>query len=116
MAEKPSHDFDIAAANEMESRVRKLVGQNRFKPALAACEQLNRQFPEFGAGWHTASYLALKIGNAPMALAAIQRALSFDPENVLWQLQEATCLLRLGRLAEVDTSVQRLSSQTMMTA
>jgi tetratricopeptide (TPR) repeat protein len=106
----------FAAAKSLEGRVWDLMGQNNAKQAIAECEKLNRQYPEFGSGWHTASHLMVRLGNAQAALAAIERATSIDPEQIDWQLQQAKCLARLGRAEEVDDAVKALSLREMETA
>ena len=111
-----SNTPDILAAKSLEGRVWDLMGQNNTKQAIAKCEKLNRQFPAFGSGWHTASRLMMKLENAAAALAAIERALSLDPEQIEWQLQRAMCLARLRRAEEVDAAVQALSLREMKTA
>ncbi len=107
---------NIAAAKSLEGRVWDMMEQNDAKQAIAECEKLNRQYPEFGSGWHTASQLMMRLQNAPAALAAIERAISTDPGQIDWQLQKAKCLARLGRSEEVDDAVRALSSREMETA
>ena len=107
---------DFAAASSLEGRVWKLFGQGDAKQAVAECENLNRQYPEYGSGWHTASHLMMKLGNAAAALAAIERALSVDPEKIEWYLQRAMCLARLGRIDELKPAVQALSERKMKSA
>lgn len=107
---------DIAAAKSLESRVWGLMGQNKAREAVAECEKLSLQFPEFGPGWHTASHLAMKLDNVPAALTAIERALSIDSAQAIWRLQKAVCLARLGRLGDVEEAIQTLSIGEMNTA
>ena len=106
----------FAAAKSLEGRVWDLMGENNAKQAIAECEKLNRQYPEFGSGWHTTSHLMVRLGNAQAALAAIERATSIDPEQLDWQLQKAKCLARLGRVEEVEVAVKALSALEMSTA
>ena len=106
----------FAAAKSLEGRVWDLMGENNAKQAIAECEKLNRQYPEFGSGWHTASHLMVRLGNLRAALAAIERATSIDPDQTDWLLQRAKCLARLGRVEEVDAAVKALSDREMSTA
>jgi tetratricopeptide (TPR) repeat protein len=103
-------------AEQVEAEVWESLNKGDVRQAIATCERLNREFPNFASGWHTASQLALKLGNAPMALDAIREALRMDSENVTWALQEAQCLWKLGRAAEVQTRVARLLSREVTTA
>lgn len=109
-----SHDF--TAARSLEGRVWKLFGQGDAKQAVAECENLNRTYPEYGSGWHTASHLMMRLGNAAAALAAVERALSVDPDKIEWYLQRAMCLARLGRIDELRPAVQALTEREMKTA
>jgi tetratricopeptide (TPR) repeat protein len=107
---------NFAAAKSLEGRVWDLMGANNAKQAIAECEKLNRQYPEFGSGWHTTSHLMMRLGNVPAAFAAIERATSIDPDQTDWLLQRAKCLVRLGRVEEVDAAVKALSSRELSTA
>lgn len=103
-------------AEKIEAEVWESLNKGDLRQAITTCERLNREFPNFASGWHTASQLALKLGNAPMALDAIREALRMDAENVTWALQEAQCLWKLGRVVEVQTRVARLLSREVTTA
>jgi len=112
----PSDTSEFAAAKSLERRVWALMAQEKHKQAVTECEQLNRQYPAFGSGWHTTSQLAMRQGNAPAALAAIEKALAVDPEHISWRLQRAICLARLGRIEEMEIAVQQLPVSEMKTA
>ncbi len=111
-----SNKPDISAAKSLEERVWEQLGKNNIKQAVNDCQQLNRQYPDFASGWHTASQLALKLNNPAMAFSAIEKALKIEPENTEWLLQKGSCLLRLGRMEQVESLLQQLSSHTMKTA
>jgi tetratricopeptide (TPR) repeat protein len=114
-AGKPDN-FDFAAARALEGRVWELLGQGKAKDAIDVCEQLNREFPDFASGWHTASHLALKLNNPKMALAAVEMALSYEPESTAWAIQKARCLAGLHDMKRLDTQLQKLSDRTIDTA
>jgi Flp pilus assembly protein TadD len=103
-------------AKVLEATVWDLLNKGDVKPAIAACQQLNRQYPAFAPGWHTASQLALKIRNAPVALTAIGRALAIEPDHPEWLLQKAVCLGRLGHIEELRPLVEQLAAGRMQTA
>ncbi len=115
---KPSQPakFDLSAARSLEGRVWDLLGQNNIQQAIASCEQLNKQFPDFASGWHTASQLAMKLKNPPLALTAIEKALSIEPNGTVWLLQKASCLAKLGDVEQLEAVVEQLSSRNMDTA
>jgi len=109
-------NFDFAAARALEGRVWELLKKGETKDAIGACEQLNRDYPDFASGWHTASHLALKLNNPKMALAAIKMALSYEPKSTAWSIQKARCLAGLGDMQQLDAEVQELSSRKLDTA
>ncbi len=110
------HGFDVAAARSLESRVWKRLGRNNIKQALADCEQLNHQFPDFASGWHTASQLALKLNKPPVALVAIDKALAIEPDNTAWLLQKGMCFAKLGQMEQLGSLMGQLSSRSLTTA
>ena len=116
MTPSPPNKHDSAAAKSLEGRVWEKLGQNDIKQAVADCEQLNRQYPDFAPGWHTASHLALRLNNPSMALAAVEKALSFNPDKTAWLLQKALCLGRLGDMKKLGPAVEQLSGRDMKTA
>ena len=100
----------------MEAKVWELMNRGALKEAAIECENLNRQFPDFGPGWHTASQLLLRLGNLPAALTAIDRALTTEPSRSAWQLQRAVCLGRLRRYADLGDALEHLPADKMQTA
>lgn len=104
------------AARALEKQVWDSIGSNKIRRAVSDCEQLNRQFPAFASGWHTASHLALKLNKASMALAAIDKALAIEPDSAAWLLQRGLCLLKLGRMASLKELVGRLGALKVETA
>lgn len=87
-----------------------------MRRAIIACEQLNRENPKFASGWHTASQLALKLRKPAIALTAIDKAVSLEPDKTAWLLQRALCLAKLGDMERLETQVKRLSTRLMKTA
>lgn len=85
-------------ATQLEALAWKLADQGKMKEAIAACSDLNQQYPDFAAGWRTASHFAQRLNNAAMALRAIENAVALEPENFEWLLQQCSCLMRLGQL------------------
>lgn len=102
-------------AKQLEAEVWEKLNADDARQAIAACERLNREFPNYAPGWHTASLLALRLGNAGMALDAIREALRMEPERVSWALQEAQCLWKLGRFSEVRARLWHLQTCELST-
>ena len=111
-----SKDDASAAARSLEDRVWRSLRDNDVNQALAACRQLNGQFPGYAPGWHTASQLALKLGNPSAALTAIDRALAIDPGNTTGLLQRAVCVGRLGDTAALAPLVAELATRDLRNA
>jgi len=103
-------------ATALEAEVWECLSKNEVQQAISACERLNSEFPNFASGWHTASQLALKLGNTQMALDAIQEARRMDSEPVAWALQEAQCLWKTGRFEEAREQIMRLAESDMNSA
>lgn len=116
MTSGQSSTHDTEAARTQEARIWELMNRGNLKQAAIECEQLNRQFPDFGAGWHTASQLMLRLDNIPAALVAVERALTIDSQHLAWQLQRAICLGRLRRYSELEDAVLKLPASEMQTA
>jgi tetratricopeptide (TPR) repeat protein len=83
-------------ATALEALAWKLANQGKMKEAVAACSDLNQQYPDFAAGWHTASHFAQRLNNGAMALRAIDNAVSLEPKNSEWLLQKCYCQIQLG--------------------
>jgi tetratricopeptide (TPR) repeat protein len=105
-----------ASARSLEDRVWRLLRNGDQKGALAACRQLNGEHPQYVRGWHTASRLALRLGNPAAALAAIEHALALEPDGTEALLQRAICLGKLGRIRELEALVGELASRDLATA
>lgn len=101
--------MSAAQMQKLEEQVWDALKRGEAQQAIAACEKLNRQFPEYASGWHAASQLAFKLGNMTMALDAVREALRMRPDYTPWVIQEARCLSRLGRMEEVTTLLERLA-------
>ncbi len=101
---------------QAEARLWQLVDQGKNLEAVAACQQLNRQWPDYGPGWYSTSQLATRLGQHDRALQAVTRALQLDPGNRAWQLQQAVCLMRLGRYQEARPLVLALDREQLPTA
>ena len=108
--------FDVATARALASRVWELIEQKKVKQAIAECERLNRQYPDFAPGWHTASRLASMLNRPTAALAAIDRALAIEPNNVTWLLQQGLCMMALGQIEQVTAVVEKLCAHRMQSA
>ncbi|MBE9538927.1 MAG: sulfotransferase [Proteobacteria bacterium] len=85
-------------ARRLEGQILALIKRGQMKEAIASCQQLNKQYPQFASGWYTCSQLAAKLGNAAMGLRAIENAIRLEPRENRWALQKAFCLAETGQL------------------
>jgi tetratricopeptide (TPR) repeat protein len=86
-----------AATDKPHEEILRLIRARDWRAAKKACHLLNKQHPEFAAGWHSASQIALSSGAATIALSCSDRALVIESTNPRFLLQRAYCLLALGR-------------------
>lgn len=88
------------------------LGKKDFRQAINNSNLLNRNFPDFAAGWHAASHVAQLIKRPDSALIAIDRALKLEPDNIDWQLHRASCLLMCGENENAGTVLQALHTNS----
>lgn len=103
-------DSERNAARSLDERVWEKLRDKDPRQAIAHCEELNRQYPQFAPGWHTASHLAIRLNKPAMALAAIDHALALEPGKPAWLLQKALCLAKLDRTDEAGTLADGLAA------
>ena len=87
-------------ASRLEEEALRLARHGSFRAAAELCRTLTTKHPQFASGWRSASTIALQTGDAPAALAAIDRALALEPKDGRSLLQKARCLRVLRRHAE----------------
>ena len=116
MAPHRNHSNTPTAARSLEDRVWRSLRNKDVRQALATCEQLNREHPNYASGWHTASQLALRLNNPAAALAAIDKALALEPGNTDGLLQRALCVGKLGDTAALAPLVAELAARDLSTA
>jgi tetratricopeptide (TPR) repeat protein len=109
-------DRKAPTARQLENQAWRFANQNKMKEAIAVCTDLNRQYPDFAPGWHTASHLAQRLQNPAMALKAIERAVELEPDKSEWLLQNAYCLMQLGNTQAARPLVQKLGAVSLDTA
>ncbi|WP_159931021.1 sulfotransferase [Oceanicoccus sp. KOV_DT_Chl] len=73
-----------------------------MRSAINACREMNSQYPDFHQGWRIACELHLRLNNPKSGLAAINRSLSFQPNDAEDLLKKAECLMGL---AEVEAAL-----------
>ena len=104
-----------AAARPTQEQLAELIHRyldaGEVRQALANCERLNRDFPEYSYGWYLASFLMKRAGNFPDALRAIDRALALSYSD-RYQLHKAKCLFASSDIVGARAAVHTLSSKS----
>ena len=103
-----------STASRLEEEALRLARHGSFKAAAEICRTLTTKHPQFASGWRTASTIALQTGDAPAAMAAIERALALTPEDGRSLLLKVRCLRALRRqpqALELARSVRQLLDQ-----
>ena len=103
-------------AQKLEAEVWRLLERGDTRGAINACERLNREYPDFASGWHTASQMAMKLGNASLALDAIRQATRSEPDKPMWLLQEARCQVKRGSAGAARAIAEQLQARDLATA
>ena len=104
------------SAKHKEALIWKDIKNRRLKEAAISCAKLNREYPAYAPGWHTMSYVAIRLNNAAIGLDAINHAVELEPDNPEWLLQKANCLLALIKLEDAKAIAIKLHSVTLKTA
>ncbi len=69
-----------------------------LRKALAICQQLNQQHPDYAYGWYLASFLMQKVRHYADAIKAVDRALQLSPLDK-YQLHKTRCHFEANDLA-----------------
>lgn len=88
----------------LQRTVGRHMRERNWSAAALACSRLNRDYPRYATGWHSASLVALALERVAEALHCIERALTLEPRNARYLLQRAHCLVALGRLMEARST------------
>lgn len=96
-----------SSATARHQEVTRLLQIGDLSSAETLCHRLTTEFPEFLAGWHSASFIALCRGQIASAAQMIQRSLAGAPSDPRYLLQHARVLAAQRRLAESIDSAGR---------
>jgi tetratricopeptide (TPR) repeat protein len=86
------------------------------KQAIAACRELNSQFPDDFNGWFIASELHLRLKNPKAGLFAAEKAFAIRPDNTNIQLQLVACLQALHRSEEAKALLLKVADKNINNA
>lgn len=99
-----------SSATARHQEVTRLLQIGDLSSAEALCHRLTTEFPEFLAGWHSASFIALCRGQISRAAQMIERSLAGSPADPRYLLQHARVLAAQRRLADSIDSAGRAAS------
>ena len=68
--------------------------------AAQTCAELNQRFPRFAEGWFLGSQIAIEFGNLEKALEFAERASMVAPDELLYLVHKANCLMLIRRQPE----------------
>lgn len=74
--------------------------QRNLQGAVQACSELNQRFPRFADGWFLGSQIATKLGNLEKALEFAELASELSPNELLYSVHRASCLLFVRRISD----------------
>lgn len=100
------------ATDESYKALLRLMAAGDWAAAERICLQVMREHPGFAAGWCAASQVAEALGHAPEALARIEHALALEPFGPGCLLQQARCLVALGRPLEACRVAEQAQRHT----
>lgn len=84
-----------------------------FREALAICQQLNRQHPDYPYGWYLASFLMQKVRHYADAVKAIDRALQLSDLDK-YQLHKARCHFEANDIAGAIAATDIIKDKTFI--
>jgi arylsulfatase A-like enzyme/Flp pilus assembly protein TadD len=89
---------DLIEFHEMRGRLTALLLQRKPVEALALCEEMLRQRPDFGRGYVVLAKIAMEREDFSTAVSALRRALELNPEAVDLHYQLGNALASEGKL------------------
>jgi tetratricopeptide (TPR) repeat protein len=103
-----------SSAITRHQEVARLLQVGDLKSAQTLCARLTAEFPQFLPAWHSASFIALCLGQIGAAADLIQRALNGAPADPRYLLQYARCLFSQKRSDEsigAAANAERMASR-----
>jgi tetratricopeptide (TPR) repeat protein len=88
----------LQSKEQIADAIVRCIDAKDLRKALAICQQLNRQYPEFAYGWYLASFLMQKVRHYSDAIKAINRALQLAYLDK-YQLHKTRCHFEANDIA-----------------
>lgn len=102
-----------SSKEQIADSIVRCIDARDFRKALAICQQLNRQHPDYPYGWYLASFLMQKVRHYADALKAIDRALQLGYLDK-YQLHKARCHFEANDIAGAITAAGILKDKTFV--
>ncbi len=99
--------------SQLHHIVVKALANNDIKQAIAACRQLNGEYPECFEGWHIAGEIHLRLNKPSAGLISTERALNLHPQEQSVTLQRVECFLMLDQVEEAKTLLIQLAKRNI---
>lgn len=102
--------------DDIESRLDKAwayINERKVPLAQQACQNINQNFPMSADGWYATSFLAFQLKQLSIAISAIDKAITLQPNNLQWQFQKITTLLSMTDKVQAIKLVQNLKNQPL---
>lgn len=107
---------DATTPQALEALAWRCLKAGRPREALAACRQLTQRFADYTPGWYSGSQIALQLNQPQIALRAAEEVLRRSPGHPGARLQQAHCVLRLGREHEARDLLLALDKVSLQSA
>jgi tetratricopeptide (TPR) repeat protein len=104
-----------SSKEQLADRVGLCIDNNDIPLALATCQKLTSEFPDYAYGWYLASFLLKKQGRYAEALTAIDRAL-LHAWSDKYQLHKARCLFEADDIVAAAAAVVPLRDSSFSDA
>jgi len=99
---------------QLQNIVVKSLENNDIRKAIAACRQLNSEFPAYFEGWYIAGVIHLRLNKPLAGLVSTERALALQPNEPRITLQKIEFLLATEQVIEARNLLTQLASNNLM--
>ena len=111
-----TNDSVATKPQALEKQIWQLMKAGQSEEAVAVCDQMNQTFPDYAAGWNTASRLAISLNEPIIALQAVQQALVLSPGRPEFLLQKMASLAVYGDLKAAGIIADEIATHVFETA
>ena len=99
----------LTSQSQLHNIVVKSLENNDIRKAIAACRQLNSEFPAYFEGWYIAGEIHRKLNKPLAGLISTERALAIKPNEPRVVLQRIECYLAVELVIEAKELLLKLT-------